>query len=89
MKVGGSDMEGNVSLDRKGTSIHSQTPVTEALDYKDWPVFRSPAQGRCKASAADQELEAAKRADEKTPAKPYDLNRCGSGCRRRGERVVA
>jgi len=95
-KVGGSDMEGNVSLDRKGKRPFITADVkSRRLDYKDLAGFLGvPPKAGAKRRPPDQELEAAKRAttEKVLPAKPYDLNRLravDADVRFRGESVVA
>ena len=95
-KVGGSDMEGSVSLDRKGKRPFITADVkSRRLDYKDLAGFLGvPPKAGAKRRPPDQELEAAKRAttEKVLPAKPYDLNRLravDADVRFRGESVVA
>ena len=95
-KVGHSDMEGTISLDRKGKRPFITADVrSRRLDYKDLVGFLGiPPKASAEHRPPDQESEAAKRAatEKVLPAKPYELNRLRAvdgDLRFRGESVVA
>jgi AsmA family protein len=96
-RVGGSDMEGDVLLNRQGKRPRIVADVTSRrLQYKDLAGFLGvpPPTAAPQSRPPDQELEAAKRAatEKVLPSKPYDLGRLRAvdgEVRFKGKRVVA